>query len=67
MPRNEANFDFAAGQYAVELFGKIVSDRRQKRLFALTLELSAENAKEIADYSAACSTNGARRSSGMKL
>ena len=44
---SDQTFDFVAGRYAVEFFGKVVGDSRQIRLFSLGLDLTDEVALAI--------------------
>ena len=47
LPRTDESFNFSAGQYAVEFFGKIVGDGQPRRFFSLNLELTIEAATAI--------------------
>jgi hypothetical protein len=49
LPRADEDFDFVAGKYTVEFFGKIVGDKSIRRLFVVNLALTGEAATAIRD------------------
>lgn len=48
-PRDAASFQFSAGQYHLEVFARLLGDRKQIRLFAQTLDISRDIAAELAE------------------
>lgn len=46
-PRDGSNFQFLAGQYRLEVFARILGDRKQRLLFSQALEVSSDIAATL--------------------